>query len=166
MRILDLKSFKYLIFILLNSFLFGQEFDCPSKKGILLSDYKQGSFHCCVVSCTHKLQKNVVSKKNEVYAIEDGFVASVFSSNGTIVLIKNDINYIAYANLENILVKKDEKIKKGDLIAYSNKVEKDFLNNEYKNYYEVQIQYWEETSNITDKILLKCKEKLLPQPKF
>lgn len=131
-----------------------------------MSDYKQGSFHCCVTSCTHKLQKNVVSKKDEVFAIDDGVVASVFSSNGAIVIIKNNLNYTAYANLDNTLVKKDDKIKKGDLIAYSNKIEKDFLNNEFKNYYEVQIQYWEGTTNITDRISLKCKEKLLPKPNF
>ena len=152
---------KYLIFILLSSFLFGQEFDCPSKKGILLS-VDEKAFHCYGTGCHHEYEKIIISKKSDVLAVEGGKVFSILNEkqNNTI-LIKNDNHFLSYSFINNSLVKVGDFIKKGDVIGNSSKAQfNDFRdNNKYKKYYILMFLYWNENKNNTRNISLKCEEK-------
>lgn len=146
----------------MSSLLFGQEFNCPSKKGILLSVDKK-RFHCCAAGCHHEDEKIIISKKSDVLAVEDGKVFSILNEkqNNTI-LIKNANHFLSYSFIENSLVKVGDSIKKGDVIGNSSKVQfNDYKSNynKYEKYYILMFLYWNENENNTRNISLKCEEK-------
>lgn len=82
---------------------------------------------CTAYQCPHKGIDFAVSKEN-IYASDNGVVVSKgydtyygeCRSGGNYLVVKYDSgHHIAYLHLENTLVKSNQKVKKGDLIAVS-----------------------------------------------
>ena len=156
-------KYMTITFLLLSTFYFSQEIDCPVENGVT---YYNESYEfrtkrdCCNVNRIYNPSKstNLHSEKPiSVISISEGKVYSIiFTGNLLSILVrKGDNEFYVYSDLNSTNFKKGDEVKIGDEIGKINK-KSEFSDD---GDYILNFSYWQKTEPIDVFDQLKCIKK-------
>ena len=151
-------KFIAITFLLLSTFYFSQEIDCPVENGVTYYnesyDYKNKYIKPEINLCC---ETKVYSEKPiSVISVSEGKVSGVILTGNLLsILVRKGDEFYVYGYLSSINVKKGDEVKIGDKIGKISK--KDEFSD--KGDYILDFQYWQKTEPIDVFEKLKCVKK-------
>lgn len=155
-------KFIAITFLLLSTFYFSQEIDCPIENGVI---YYNESYEyrtkrdCCNVYRIYNPSKstNVHSEKPiSVISVSEGKVSGVILTGNLLsILVRKGDEFYVYADLTSTSLKKNDEVKIGDVIGTIDK-KSEFSD---RGKYILNFSYWQgiEINDVFDR--LKCIKK-------
>jgi len=155
-------KFIAITFLLLSTFCFSQEIDCPVENGVTYYNEsyefrtKRDCWNIYRGSYQSPSTKIHSEKPISVTSISEGKIAAIIcTANLLTILVRRGNEFYVYANLTSTNLKKGDEVKKGDKIGEI--INKD----EFSDYgdYVLDFQYWQKTEPIDVFDQLKCIKK-------